>query len=322
MPVTNIYTRAILCATEWVPAFGRWRASNSILLVLASLANKQLSKVLGKEGYFHSEHTSGLWLHKTRDILFTLVVDDFGVKYTNTEDVLHLKSVIDRAYPTTIDWTGSRFIGVHLDWNYKVWTLKASMPGYVKKVLLQFQHETAKKQYGPSPYIAPTYGAKQQMTSIGDSPLLSKDDKKLPQQVCGKFLYYAQTIDNTMMHSLNALATTVSYGTNKTKSAMKHFLDYCHTNPDAIKLYRACEMIVQNHSDAAYLVEPEARSWAGGFFFLGNQDGKLINGSILIIAKTVKNVASSASEAEIAALFINSSPAIRGIRGARYGVFH
>lgn len=275
-----------------------------------ALANKQLSKVLGKEGYFHSEHTSGLWLHKTRDISFTLVVDDFGVKYTNKEDVLHLKSVIDRAYPTTVDWTGNRFIGVHLDWNYKARTLKASMPGYVKKALLQFQHEAAKQQYGPSQYIAPTYGAKQQMTSIDDSPLLSKGDTKLLQQVCGKFLYYARTIDDTMMHALNVLATRVSNGTEKTKHGMKHFLDYCSTNPDAIKLYRACEMILQNHSDAAYLVEPEARSRAGGFFFLGNKDGKLINGSILIIAKIIKNVVSSASEAEIAALFINARAAL------------
>jgi hypothetical protein len=86
---------------------------------------------LGKEGYFHSEHTSGLWLHKTGDISFTLVFVDFGVKYTNKEDVLHLKAVIDRAYPTTVDWTGNRFIGVHLDWDYKLLTLKALMPGYV-----------------------------------------------------------------------------------------------------------------------------------------------------------------------------------------------
>jgi hypothetical protein len=199
---------------------------------------------------------------------------------------------------------------VHLDWNYKARMLKASMPGYIKKALLQFQHETAKKQYGPSPYIAPTYGAKQQMTSINDSTLLSKDDRKLLQQVCGKFLYYAQTIDGTMMHSLNALATRVSNGTDKTKSAMKHFLDYYHTNPDAIKLYRACEIILQNHSDAAYLIEPEARSRAGGFFFLGNQDGKLINGSILIIAMIIKNVVSLASEAEIVTLFINARAAL------------
>ena len=40
-----------------------------------ALANKQLSNVLGKEGYYQSEHTSSLWLHKTRDTSFTLVVD-------------------------------------------------------------------------------------------------------------------------------------------------------------------------------------------------------------------------------------------------------
>ena len=39
-------------------------------------ANKQLSKVLGKKGYFPARHTSGLWLHKTQPISFTLVDDD------------------------------------------------------------------------------------------------------------------------------------------------------------------------------------------------------------------------------------------------------
>jgi hypothetical protein len=113
-----------------------------------------------------------------------------------------------------------------------------------------------------------------------------------------------------MIHPLNVLATRVSNRTDKTKSAMKHFLDYCHTNPDAIKLYRVCEMILQNHSDAAYLVEPEARSRAGGFFFLGNKDGRIINGSILIIAKIIKNVVSSTSKAEIVALFTNAQAAL------------
>jgi hypothetical protein len=107
----------------------------------------------------------------------------------------------------------------------------------VKKALLQFQHEDTKQQYGPSQYIAPTYGAKQQMTSIDDSPPLSKDDIKLLQEVCGKFLYYARTIDDTMMHSFNVLATRVSYGTAKTKGAMTHFLQYCQTNPNGTKLY-------------------------------------------------------------------------------------
>ena len=47
------------------------------------LSHNQLKDTLATGGYFPSKHTNGLWLHKTRNISFTLVVDDFGVKYTN-----------------------------------------------------------------------------------------------------------------------------------------------------------------------------------------------------------------------------------------------
>ena len=105
------------------------------------LANTQISKVFEKEGYFQSEHTSGLWVHKTRYISFILVMDDFGVKYTKKEDVIHLQSIIKKLYPTTTNWIGNRYLGVHLDWNYKIQELKASISSYRKKTLLQFQHE-------------------------------------------------------------------------------------------------------------------------------------------------------------------------------------
>jgi hypothetical protein len=55
------------------------------------------------------------------------------------------------------------------------------------------------------------------MTTIDDSPLLSKDNKKLLQQECGKFVYYALIIGGPMMNSLNALATRVSNGTDLKK---------------------------------------------------------------------------------------------------------
>jgi hypothetical protein len=32
-------------------------------------------------------------------------VDDFGVKYTQKEDVEHLKAVIEKDYTVTADWT-------------------------------------------------------------------------------------------------------------------------------------------------------------------------------------------------------------------------
>ena len=67
----------------------------------------------------------------------------------------------------------------------------------------------------------------------------------------------------------------------------------------------ASDMILATHSDASYLSEPEAQSRAGGHIFLSN-DVKYPpnNGSILTIAQVIKRVMSSATEAEMAALFI------------------
>ena len=72
---------------------------------------------------------------------------------------------------------------------------------------------------------------------------------------------------------------------------------------------RASGMILRNHSDAAYLVAPMARSRAGGYTFLGNaasNKNQINNGFISIIAKVIKHVMASAAEAEIAALFMNA----------------
>jgi hypothetical protein len=45
------------------------------------LANQVLQQRLAHYGYYHVQHTPGLWLHKKRPIAFTLVMDDFAVKY-------------------------------------------------------------------------------------------------------------------------------------------------------------------------------------------------------------------------------------------------
>ena len=43
------------------------------------LANKLLRKKLTPHGYYECINTPGLWRHEWRPIMFTLVVDDFGV---------------------------------------------------------------------------------------------------------------------------------------------------------------------------------------------------------------------------------------------------
>ena len=54
------------------------------------IANELLEKRLNKHGYRQSKLVPGLWKHDTRPIQFTLVVDDFGVKYVGEEHAQHL----------------------------------------------------------------------------------------------------------------------------------------------------------------------------------------------------------------------------------------
>ena len=70
-------------------------------------------------------------------------------------------------------------------------------------------------------------------------------------------------------------------------------------------------MILAVHSDASYLSEPKARSRAGGHFFLSTAvDAPPNNGAILNIAHIIKHVMASATEAELAALYIVAREAV------------
>jgi hypothetical protein len=65
-------------------------------------------------------------------------------------------------------------------------------------------------------------------------------------------------------------------------------------------------MVLAGHSDASYLSETNARSRAGGNFFMSNDEAiPNNNGVILTILQIIKAVMSSAAEAEIGALYIN-----------------
>jgi hypothetical protein len=68
------------------------------------IAQDLLTKRLQKAGYRQSKDTPGYWRHDWRPISFTLVVNDFGVKYINKDDVEHLISVLQQDYKVDTDW--------------------------------------------------------------------------------------------------------------------------------------------------------------------------------------------------------------------------
>ena len=78
------------------------------------LANKLLKKRLAKQGYYELPHTPGLWKHISRPIAFSLVVDDFGVKYVGEQHARHLVESIKKEYTVNVDWAGELYCGIKL----------------------------------------------------------------------------------------------------------------------------------------------------------------------------------------------------------------
>jgi hypothetical protein len=78
------------------------------------LANQLLLTRLAPFRYYPSHHTPELWLHKTRPISFTLVVDNFAVKYVGKQHAEHLLNALLRTYELTTDWTATVYSGVTL----------------------------------------------------------------------------------------------------------------------------------------------------------------------------------------------------------------
>jgi hypothetical protein len=97
-----------------------------------------------------------------------------------------------------------------------------------------------------------------------------------------------------------------------------HLLNYCASHPDAVVRFIASDMILHVESDASYLSEPKARSRAAGYYYLSNMPTTppsattpqpTANGAINILCQILREVVSSAAEAELAALFHNGKEA-------------
>ena len=133
------------------------------------LVQELLEKILEAHGYRQSKLTPGFWEHDTRPILFSLVVDDFGVKYVREEHADHLNMVLKKNYDISTDEEGTKYCGLTLDWDYENQQVHLSIPGYVEKALQRFKHDHPKKpQDQPHQHVIPTHGAKVQYAQAKD----------------------------------------------------------------------------------------------------------------------------------------------------------
>jgi hypothetical protein len=269
------------------------------------LAFNQLVKKLAPHGYEPMPFTPGLWRHRTKRTTFVLCVDDFGVKYFSKADAQHLIDALQADYELTIDWEGTLYCGLTIDWHYAEGYVDVSMPGYVPRALKRFDHPPPlRPQHAPHKWQAPIYGSRvpQTATAASKAEPLEKDGTTRIQQISGTFLYYSN-VDYCILPALNEISSEQSAPTTDTEDSSNWLMDYLHTYPNAVLRFYASDMILKTTVDAAYLVLPKARSRASAHYHLGWSDHDQVNGAIDVLCKTIKNVVSSASEAETGGIY-------------------
>ena len=283
------------------------------------LAHDDLVRHLARGGYYPTKFAPGLFTNKQGTVQYALVVDDFGIKFTNQQDLDYLLHHLKQRYVITQD-EGQRFNGIHLKWDYIKRECELSIPEYCYKAIIRFKYTLPPKpQHSPYPYQPPKYGQPIQYASSLPPPSackLSPQQQKQIQEIVGTFRFYADAVDSTMAMPVSSLSTDTN---NLEKSELnrrkKQFLDYAATHPDAKLKYTASGMHLWAHTDASYLSESKARSREGGFYYLSSKPSLPIlptdpppplNGAIAVKSKIIDAVMSSVQEAETGAGFYNA----------------
>ncbi len=278
------------------------------------LSQDRLVKHLASNDYTQCVNTPCLFKHKTNGVVFTLVVDDFLIKYKSRENVDHLLNSLRELYKITTDFSREslKYVGITLRHDRKKRHIDMSIPGYVEKALKRFQRTNLKGADSPIIYVPPSYGKHQQEAPVEEpsTPLAPAEIQEL-QEIVGVFLFYARAVDPTMLTAINKIASRQSKATSLIRKEVDRFLQYASKYPNATMRVRASNMKLVAHSDGSYLSESEARSRAGGILFLGDcADNEAPNAPVCFLSVIIKTVVTSAAATEYAAAFIVGQAAI------------
>jgi hypothetical protein len=136
------------------------------------------------------------------------------------------------------------------------------------------------------------------------SPPLSTEGVKRIKGIIGALLYYAHAANNKLLATLSTLSSQQATDTEATNAAMNQLFDYLTTYPDDGTTYHASNMILCAHANAGFNNKSKGRSQAGAHIFVSKNNPFLKhNEPILSISQIMKFVMSSATEAELGALY-------------------
>ena len=144
------------------------------------------------------------------------------------------------------------------------------------------------------------------------SNIIDTNSTKRIQSIVGNILYYARSVDPTILREINEIPRVQSRPIRDTEEKSRILIDYAATYLHATICYKASDMVLHMDSYAAYLTMTEARRFYAGNFYLGDwpspspiKTNPKINDSIHTECKTIRNVVYSSSESETCGTFKN-----------------
>jgi hypothetical protein len=277
-------------------------------------SQKELVELLSSFGY-HETPTPMLFRHDSLPISFTLVVDDFAVKYSSPSDLDHLLSCLSSKYDLKTHRAGPTFtyLGYTIEYDRSLHQMTLSMPTYIPNLLKKLRPQGVRHAPSPAVYIPPSYGSRSpQKSPVDTSPPATPDQKLDIQKTCGSLLYYARALDSTFLTAVCALSAQQASPTLSSVAAAERLLGYAASHPSHTAIIRPSTMLLQAAVDASYLSRVNPGSVAGGCFFLGpipsasDTDPPATytpNAPLHKFSTRIPVVVASAAEAEYAAIF-------------------
>ena len=271
-------------------------------------ANEQVIAHLLSHGYYQTQPC--LFTHTTDPIVFCLVVDDYGVKYTHVAQFHRLVDCLSLLYHVKASPVATSFLGFTISHDRQARTIALSMPSYIPNMLARFRPEGVPPARSPSIYTPPSYGSSAPQLSPTDTsaPASPAQIEELPQAI-GSLLYYARALDCTMLPAVTTLSSLQSAPTLNVIAKLNRLLGYCSAFPDHQLIFRPSRVLLQTHSDASFNSLPRSGSKSGGHHTLGNHDPAFHNAPIDVDSSRIPVVTSSAADAELAAAYGNARSA-------------
>jgi len=277
------------------------------------LSQDRLIAQLAKHGYTQCHFTPCLFIHASNGTAFTLVVDDFLVKYKDAAAGQHLITCLQELYQITVDQAPvQKYVGITIDYRKDKRYIDLSMPGYVQKALVRFGKTAVRGVNSPMTYVPPNYGAKSQTLkpdSTAQTPLTAAQILYV-QEVVGVFLYYSRAVDPLMITAINKIGSRQAGADVSILPDIERFFQYAARWHSNVMRIHASDMILNVHSDASYLSETKARSRAGAFMCMGTElHGARPNAPVLYLSVIISTIVDSATAAEYTAAFIAAQAA-------------